>query len=146
MSKQITVIDVRCGNKNDKVEICHGNKMNCVSANAIPALLKNGGLLGHCTENISRAANENLIETQPGLLVVASPNPSTSFFLVSVQSKRLQDKIVLTVYDVTGKQIDTKTVTAGIPVRVGELLPGGIYLIKAQQGEKSSHLKLIKTN
>ncbi|MEX0813853.1 MAG: T9SS type A sorting domain-containing protein [Chitinophagales bacterium] len=51
----VTVVDVRCGNNNDKVLICHvppGNPANahsiCVGAPAVPAHLAHGCFLGNC--------------------------------------------------------------------------------------------------
>ncbi|MBC7915831.1 MAG: CehA/McbA family metallohydrolase, partial [Pyrinomonadaceae bacterium] len=47
------VIDVRCGNKMDKVLVCKGendkNKDNCISPNAVNTHLQKGGKLGSCT-------------------------------------------------------------------------------------------------
>jgi hypothetical protein len=38
----LRVVDVRCGNKNDKVSICHKGKEQCISHNAEPAHLAHG--------------------------------------------------------------------------------------------------------
>lgn len=55
VSKTVTPIDVRCGNKNDKVVVCHippGNPDNrhdiCISPNAVQAHLDHGDKLGSC--------------------------------------------------------------------------------------------------
>lgn len=52
----VTVVDVRCGNNNNKVLVCHvppGNPANahtiCISPNAVPAHLAHGCHLGTCT-------------------------------------------------------------------------------------------------
>ncbi|HLG33899.1 MAG TPA: T9SS type A sorting domain-containing protein [Bacteroidia bacterium] len=51
----VTVVDVRCGNNNNKVLVCHvppGNPANahtiCISPNAVPAHLAHGCYLGTC--------------------------------------------------------------------------------------------------
>jgi hypothetical protein len=38
----VTVIDVRCGNRNDKVSLYHNGHSICISANAVPAHLAHG--------------------------------------------------------------------------------------------------------
>jgi len=55
LTKTITPIDVRCGNNNDKVRVCHmppGNPSNmheiCISPNAVQAHLDHGDNLGAC--------------------------------------------------------------------------------------------------
>ena len=55
LSITINVVDVRCGNKNDKVTVCHippGNPDNrhdiCISPNAVQAHLNHGDQLGSC--------------------------------------------------------------------------------------------------
>jgi Secretion system C-terminal sorting domain len=50
----VCVVDVRCGNNMDKVQLCHsdGGPQNtiCVSPNAVPDHLGHGDLLGSCEE------------------------------------------------------------------------------------------------
>jgi hypothetical protein len=53
--KTVNVIEARCGNKGDKVLVCHntgaaGNPgaQVCVSENAVPAFLRKGAKLGAC--------------------------------------------------------------------------------------------------
>ena len=146
INKQINVVDVRCGNKMEKVAICHGSKTNCVSPNAVAAQLKNGRTLGECTQVMTRGKNKELIHLQDEFSITASPNPASNHFVLSVQTNNLMDKITLIVYDVMGKQVLVKNVAASKSIMIGEELRSGVYLIKAQQGENSSFQKLIKTN
>jgi hypothetical protein len=44
----VYVNDVRCGNKMDKVRLCHNGKEICVSASAVQAHLDHGDALGSC--------------------------------------------------------------------------------------------------
>jgi hypothetical protein len=44
----IKVIDVRCGNKNDKVIVCHNGKESCIVAEDVADHLKHGDNLGSC--------------------------------------------------------------------------------------------------
>ncbi|MBK9016132.1 MAG: T9SS type A sorting domain-containing protein [Saprospiraceae bacterium] len=42
-------VDVRCGNNNDKVQVCHGNSNTlCISQSAVAAHLAHGDALGAC--------------------------------------------------------------------------------------------------
>jgi hypothetical protein len=84
-SKTITVTDIRCGTKNDKVLVCHntGSAKNpwvqvCISDNAVATHLANGGYLGTCNlatvtrqEGTVKPAAEVKTAT-----VLAYPNPS----------------------------------------------------------------------
>jgi hypothetical protein len=45
----VYVNDVRCGNKMDKVKVCHKGKEICIAAEAVDAHLKHGDTLGTCT-------------------------------------------------------------------------------------------------
>ncbi len=46
----IRSINVECGNRDDKVVICHNNHSECVSASAVSAHLKHGDKLGYCDD------------------------------------------------------------------------------------------------
>ena len=82
-SVTVNVIDVTCGNKNDKVLVCHNGHEICISANAVPAHLDGhpGDALGSCVAPLARSAAP---AASPAALVQAStleayPNPfSTS--------------------------------------------------------------------
>jgi hypothetical protein len=45
---KVCVIDVRCGSKLKKVQVCHHGHDQCVARSAVPALLRQGALLGSC--------------------------------------------------------------------------------------------------
>jgi len=47
----IQVIDVRCGNQENKVLICHKGQELCIATTAVAEHLHHGDLLGSCTEN-----------------------------------------------------------------------------------------------
>ena len=92
-SVTITVIDVRCGNKNDKVTVCHNGKENCISPNAVPAHLAHGDVLGPCAVSPRPAAGSEffLQETKPSIY----PNPSTGNFTIRMNTKS-KSEIVIT--------------------------------------------------
>lgn len=91
-TKQIQVVDVRCGNKDDKVTVCvpgkgHKNaSTDCVNENKVDDLLDRGGFLGDCTSassttSTSLSATERVAETED---VVAA---DTTAQRIAVQAK-----------------------------------------------------------
>jgi hypothetical protein len=84
------------------------------------------------------------LQVRGELQVLASPNPSASYFTLVVQSGS-DETIRITVADVTGRIIDGK---AGLPAngthRVGQSLRPGVYFAEVMQGSKVVRLKLVK--
>jgi plastocyanin len=85
----ITVVDVRCGNKNDKVLVCQvppGDPANahtiCISPNAVATHLANGSYLGNCTNGNRTAKPEVIVTTTDGMNVY--PNPNNGLFDVQL--------------------------------------------------------------
>jgi len=152
-SKLVQVIDVHCGNNNDKVLVCQvpqGNTENahtiCVSANAVPALLVNGSYLGACVPaTVNVVAKTTKPETVPAksLELGAFPNPSTGDFILNINSSK-KDKIQLLVYNVLGNVIEKKTVFVNQNYKIGSLYTPGIYFAELTQGKESVRIKLVK--
>jgi len=47
-SIEIKIVDVRCGNDNSKVKICHNGKAICVASESVQDHLDHGDELGSC--------------------------------------------------------------------------------------------------
>ncbi|MCB2406565.1 carbohydrate-binding protein [Hymenobacter lucidus] len=80
----ITVIDVRCGNKNDKVALCHNGNALCVSPNAVAVhLAQHGDQLGACSPATvpGQATPQPAVASRPAL-VEAFPNPFADYTVV----------------------------------------------------------------
>jgi len=150
---KVEVIDVRCGNNMNKVELCHcppGNPANCqticVAQAAVPAHLAHGDLLGECGIDGSCS----IYKTAPALAVTQTaeneiflkvyPNPSvrstTVSFAVEIPGKT---RIWLTNY--VGQTISTLFegfLTEGdmqrIEVGLGNMQPG-MYICTLQQSD-----------
>ncbi|WP_164891054.1 T9SS type A sorting domain-containing protein [Botryobacter ruber] len=96
-SVTITVVDVRCGNKNDKVLVCHKGQEICVAPSAVQAHLDHGCSLGSCNggEATATAASKVTgLQTEATSLVVY-PNPfnesaTIGFTLKQAGSYRLE--------------------------------------------------------
>ena len=139
-NKMIKVVDVRCGNKSDKVLICqkeHGHSNRsvtiCVSVWAVWAHLKNGSTLGRCQPS----------EETHYLTLFAYPNPARSYFNLSIKS----DETVaaeLTVWNVLGKVVERKTVNTNSIVQIGAAYGPGLYFAEVKTKNKKERIKLLK--
>ena len=138
--KLVQVVHVTCGSKGEKVQVCivppgnFGVSYNgCVEAGAVAALLKAGSRLGSCgvTEDYT-------------LSLKAIPNPTYSYFTLDVTSTNTNDRITLNIYTVTGRLIESRTVSANSKVPIGASYHNGTYLAEAVQGTKKATLLLVK--
>ena len=142
-SKEVNVVDVRCGNGNDKVMVCkvQGNKAKenvlCISPGAVAAQITGGALLGSCGTN-TVASKENTLE------ILASPNPTSSSFTLSIKSKS-NEAIQLVIYDAMGRAIETRTIKGNQSLQMGSSYKAGIYYIEAVQGKEKESVKVVKS-
>ncbi|HLP51394.1 MAG TPA: T9SS type A sorting domain-containing protein [Chitinophagales bacterium] len=165
-TKTICVIDARDfdkkGNPNGKVLICHippGNPANShtlsVSANAIPAHLAHGDVLGACGAVCGSAKTDedggaeamiiNGEETNE-LQVNVYPNPSANQFQAKVAGNS-NEEIDIRIFDVLGQLIDIKTGLANqTEYTFGSNLTAGIYMVEVKQGESKQLVRVIKSN
>ncbi|MCD6064198.1 MAG: hypothetical protein K0R82_2109, partial [Flavipsychrobacter sp.] len=117
-SVKVCVIDVRCGNKLDKVTICHkgpnGFVTQCVSLNTVANHLATHddqlaacGTDKSCTFDAPKFASnvKNQAETVPAYLD-AYPNPFTDYTTVRFKLSGSQN-VQVKVYDVSGKEVTT---------------------------------------
>jgi uncharacterized delta-60 repeat protein len=142
LNKTIEVMDVRCGNKQDKVIICKNGNESCVSASAVPALLKNG-FLGSCTLNTSRNGNAQSFTKDENLDINALPNPSHSSFLLQVHGNKT-GAIFVNIYTSNGQLIEQKKAYYNQALIFGESYGSGIYFAEIVQDYKRQTIKLIK--
>ena len=156
ISKTIHVVDVRCGNKNDKVAICMvppGNteksKTNCVSPNGAAAQLSNNSYLGACS--LSSAMQVLVVDNQNGLQsgddtfrATAWPNPSYTNF--NLQFKSSNDATVsVKITDVLGRIVSVMpNVIANKIYEAGGNLKPGVYIVQAIQGYNQVIIKVVK--
>jgi uncharacterized delta-60 repeat protein len=151
MSKTVKVIDVRCGNKGDKVLICkvalgNGNTQTlCLSPSAVPSHLATGSYLGSCQNSnkssLQQAVSIEKLEEDPLKLTVQN-NPSRTVFTLVIQGKT-SAPVYLRIHNSDGKNIESKIVTNG-STEIGADYKPGIYFLEAYQGQEKSVLKLVK--
>ncbi len=115
-SVTICVIDVRCGNKLDKVEMCHvpeEDPLNvqtiCVSVNSVAKHLAHGDMLAACgtVHDCDSIINksEGILMSELGLSMDAYPNPFNSFTTIRFASEE-KGTVTLSLYDNVGRLLD----------------------------------------
>ncbi|MCI0450682.1 MAG: T9SS type A sorting domain-containing protein [Chlorobi bacterium] len=141
----VNVINVSCGNNNNKVLVCHNGHTICISENAVPAHLTQheGDYLGPCVgdqiANVENADKFMLYSNYPNPF-----NPVTSIkFDVPIETS-----VKLIIYDALGREV---TVLVN-----GKLKPGshsvtwnaegyasGIYFYKLESEEFTEIRKMV---
>ncbi|MCP2043021.1 T9SS type A sorting domain-containing protein [Pontibacter sp. HSC-36F09] len=101
-SDEVTVFvqDVRCGNKMDKVVVCHNGKPICIAPQAVQAHLDHGDVLGDCSEISSGRLNQKA----EGASVAVFPNPMVDRSQLRVVAKT-QGDISIDILDMNGKVV-----------------------------------------
>lgn len=106
----VNVVDVRCGNKNDKVLVCHktssGYVQICIAPSAVATHLANGSYLGNCAA--ARGGNE--IPVVKAAALKAYPNPTNGVFELRLLNFT-PGKYQVQVMDLNGKLVASKLVT-----------------------------------
>jgi hypothetical protein len=72
------------------------------------------------------------------------PNPSSSFFSLTVSSENDRESITVMIYDLFGRKLDQFMISNGSTVMMGEKYRSGVYLVRVQQGAIHKEMKLIK--
>lgn len=84
------------------------------------------------------------VELIQELDVKVSPNPSSSFFTITINSDDLSEKIYMQVTDLYGRIMDTRSVNANSTIKIGSAYAQGAYFVRFSQGMRHKELKLIK--
>jgi hypothetical protein len=148
----ISVIDVTCGNKSDKVMVCHNGVAVCVPSNAVQVHLDHGDNIGSCvtqTAQVAAAAvsHESNVSVISALSVY--PNPSAGQFTVQLKSNKPSNATVMIV-DLNGRTIVQKAVMlTGTVQNIKFNISGqsqGMYLVKVvgADGTKTEKVVLLK--
>ncbi|WP_207494385.1 FG-GAP-like repeat-containing protein [Aridibaculum aurantiacum] len=154
----ITVVDARC--QTGKVLVCKSPTQTnpkaqevCVSPNAVPALLAQGGQLGACsnyqpsfTKSANSTVNQQLAEGLSQMQVQALPNPSNGEFIVRIgKTKALNAEILI--LNGSGSVIERRKIlveNAGTNVRFNlRNHSKGVYLVKVVTEEGVETVKVV---
>ena len=149
----VNVTDVRCGNKMDKVKVCHNGEEICISKNAVQAHIDHGDALGAC-KGIQQAASRGMISYEVKRGISGKPNPFTASTVIHY-SLPAASSVNLSVFDVTGRKLETLVegqLTAGEhEARFNDKGKGkGVYIARLEYisgGRKYTEtLRLLKLN
>jgi hypothetical protein len=144
-SKNINVIDIRGGNKLDKVVICHNGNSITIDGASVKAHLNHGDMLGSCTipTNAITVNTKGMEAINESITIRVLPNPSTRNFTMNI-SANIDAPIYLRVIDVSGRIIERKTISADQTIKVGNNYRSGIYFAEVIQGNERRIVKLVK--
>jgi len=153
VSKTVNVVDVRCGNKNEKVLLCEAQsckspkrKTVCVDQWMATFLLWKGSHLGTCPPDGLSSANPSSIEEETSTFgLTASPNPSYDQFALDIKLNQFT-QAELIIRDIQGRVIERKLINSSAVIRTGANYPAGIYMAELRQGERNVVIKLVKTS
>jgi fibronectin-binding autotransporter adhesin len=72
-------------------------------------------------------------------------NPSTSMFILKIESNNFDEKVTLKIVDISGRIVEVKqNLYAGAMVELGMDYKAGSYFVEAIQGEQRKVIKLFK--
>ncbi|MEP6793612.1 MAG: CARDB domain-containing protein, partial [Saprospiraceae bacterium] len=159
----VQVIDIRCGNNNNKVLVCHlppGNPQNiqmiCIAPSAVPAHLAHGDYLGICSATDpcdgggqsyqAITVPENLEESNDKSQVLSSieiaetdkpislvPNPADAYLSLEIPESKVPYEV--TFYDLSGKLMQSQEIPAGNQMISTSALPNGIYFVRLRSAD-----------
>ena len=135
---------MRCGAKNDKVSVCHGGNTLCINSSDIVNHLAHGDKLGACGVSSIIVKSKTEQETNEGLRVTVSPNPTQSYFTLYIASADRSNAVKVRVVDAAGRIVETKSIGAQQKVQVGGGYLPGLYYAEMVQGAKRVIVKLFK--
>jgi hypothetical protein len=138
----MNTLDVRCGNNNDKVMICHNNNTICVASAAVQDHLDHGDHLGGCTASAARIDSQSESVEAICRNVIVYPNPVTEEW--NIQVSGVEAGSVVKMYDQNGVQVKTlfvRKTSEAIPVRG---LPAGIYYLQIKSRGVLITKKIVK--
>lgn len=141
----ISVMDVRCGNNNNKVAVCHNGKTICISSDAVQNHLNHGDYLGLCTTGARRTDNAGS-GTDGIATVSAYPNPSSGEFVVGLEHYK-PGKAAMIILDRSGKPVLQQSIILSpdrqqVYVNLNNCV-SGVYFLRIISGEGVQTLKLI---
>jgi len=138
----MNVLDVRCGNNNDKVMICHNNNTICVASSAVQAHLDHGDHLGGCGAYTTMRDVSQQSDMLVANSVMVYPNPAHEN--LSIKLSRLQQGAMYVVYDVNGKIVLSDHMTNNTKTISMKSLASGVYYVQIRNGKNVTTQKIVK--
>lgn len=146
VTKQIAVVDIRCGNNTDKVSICHIKTTShdntiCISLADVQSHLAHGCKLGECGQLRTTDGTILLDNTAP-FDVKIYPNPSRSDFRLMLGGTE-GEPVSIRIMDISGRVLK-QIKTSDKSIVFGKELVSGVYFVEINKGNNRQTFKLIK--
>jgi hypothetical protein len=141
----VEVVDVRCGNNNDKILVCHNGHTICISRSAVPAHLNHGDYLGECSSHPSGKPMSEIPETYK--LYANYPNPFNPSTMIRFDLP-LDSYTKLIIYDAIGREV-ARLADGNMKAGSYELewnannFASGIYYYKLEAGDFIRTMKMV---
>lgn len=146
---KVNVVDVTCGNNNNRVLMCKNGQTRCVGQSNVANKLNRGWVLGACASNKSGAFTEEL-EVLADLSLEAGPNPFMDQTTLRVTAP-VTEEMTLSIYNINGSLV--KVVQDGV-FQAGEstytltregLAPGAYFArLVTKSGEMATKKLMIQ--
>jgi autotransporter-associated beta strand protein len=139
---EMNVLDVRCGNNNDKVMICHNNNTICIASSAVQAHLDHGDHLGACVAGTTARVEGQQSQMQVESRVAVYPNPAHEN--ISIKLGKLQQGAMFVLFDASGKIVLSDRITNSTETISVKSLALGVYYMQIRNGDNVTMHKIIK--
>lgn len=135
----VRVVAVACGNKGDKVLVCHNGAALCIAPAAVEAHLKHGDQLGACTQEQATTGPSGKVGA---LQASVYPNPVLDNLTISVADAA--PGVTVTLYNATGAVVLSRTLTENQSIVSLTGLPAGVYYAQVVSGQQIARQKIVK--
>ena len=149
----VAVKSVRCGNNNNKVQICHNTGSNsnptnalCISPNAVPShMAEHGDCLGDCSSAFGKSIGVTKLNLEGGVIEVF-PNPAHGKINVALKESGSAYRSYQ-ITDINGRVVSSKQLTGDVHADLITIdisgFARGIYIIRAVTDDGASLSKFV---
>ncbi|MEJ8843702.1 glycosyl hydrolase [Lacibacter sp. H375] len=115
------------------------------SLNGGEAAVSGGGICSAITTRSNNNVEQIDLLSVLKFGIKAYPNPSTSYFMLNIESMDTKTPINVRVLSITGKEMELiRNITAGQTIQIGNRYSPGMYVLEVIQGERKMTTMLIK--
>ncbi|MBS3913567.1 MAG: hypothetical protein KG003_03660 [Bacteroidetes bacterium] len=150
--------DVRCGNNNTKVKICHSGKTICVDTNSLPGHINHGDDIGACSQTVfewfgnsgdhhEQELPINISGLKEMSQVEISPNPFSDNLTLNIKASveidllQMDGKVAYHLYKGDVENPEPRQI-----VYDASFLKPGVYLLRIQAKEYTKYIQCIHLN
>ncbi|WP_166437305.1 LamG-like jellyroll fold domain-containing protein [Niastella caeni] len=141
VSIEMKTLDVRCGNNNNKVMICHNNKTICISSDGVQDHLNHGDYLGNCSAGVARQSTSATGTNGNASIIFVYPNPVSETLTIQIGANT---GAVMQLYNSSGVLVATERLVNSTTALSVKTLPAGVYYLRIQNGATVNMHKIVK--